>query len=168
MKKKNIRLESVIILVLGIIILFVAIGFMYLSIKLDSCSKTKNRYEVKVVKVIKETSISGGNNSVKADYNLADKNKTVKFAINLANKKDFIAYTLIVKNTGTLPAQIDNIIEKTNYQSNLLSIKYNDVIGDIMEPGDELELNLSISSPQDAILSKNLDYQMTILTSNVK
>lgn len=168
MKNKKVRLESVIILILSITIIFVAIGIMYLSIKLDNCNKTKSRYEVKVVKVVKETVIGGSNNSVKTNYELADKNKTVKFSLNLSDAKDFVSYTVVIKNTGTLPAKIDNILEKTNYQSNLLNIKYNDIIGDIIEPGDEIELSISINSPQPEIYSKDLDYQITILTSNIK
>ncbi|MBQ2640180.1 MAG: hypothetical protein IJF92_05435 [Bacilli bacterium] len=168
MKNKNMKFGNVIILVLSVTIIFIAIGFMYLSIKLNTCSNTKNKYEVKIVKVVKETVISGSNKGVKTDYELADGNKTIKFKFNLKDNKDFISYTVVIKNTGTLPAQIDNIIEKSNYQSDMLDIKYNDVIGDIIEPGDEVELSLSINSPKGSILSKDLDYQATILTSNIK
>ena len=41
MKSKKMKFESVLILILSITILFVAVGFMYLSIKLDNCSKAK-------------------------------------------------------------------------------------------------------------------------------
>lgn len=166
--KKQFSIHIIIIFVLSIAVISMAIGFIVINNKLKTEEKVKERYEVKISKVIKNNVINGSKKIVNTEYNIIDGNKTVELSMNFKDKNDSISYTVIIKNTGTLPAKIDNVIERTNFDTRLLSIKYNDIIGDVIEPKDEIELNVDINVPNKKIFSKDLIYKLTILTSNIK
>ena len=166
--KKQFSIQTIIIFVLSIAIISMAIGFIVINNKLKTEEKVKEKYEVKINKVIKNNVINGSKKIVNTEYNIIDSNKTVELSMNFKDKNDSISYTVIIKNTGTLPAKIDNVIERTNFDTRLLSIKYNDIIGDVIEPKDEIELNVDINVPNKKIFSKDLIYKLTILTSNIK
>lgn len=165
--REKIKLETTIILLLSITIVFVGIGFIYLSMKYNSVKKTKEKYEVNITKIIKGNVINGSNKHITTNSEITDNKKTAKFSLNLKNNKDSVSYIIVIKNTGSLSAQIDNIIERTNYSKDLVTIKYNDIVGEVIEPGDEIELELNVLSPNKNILSKDFIYQITILTSNI-
>ena len=166
--KKQFSIHIIIIFVLSIAVISMAIGFIVINNKLKTEEKVKERYEVKISKVIKNNVINGSKKIVNTEYNIIDGNITVELSMNFKDKNDSISYTVIIKNTGTLPAKIDNVIERTNFDTRLLSIKYNDIIGDVIEPKDEIELNVDINVPNKKIFSKDLIYKLTILTSNIK
>ncbi|MBR3049229.1 MAG: hypothetical protein IKG58_01545 [Bacilli bacterium] len=165
--REKIKLETTIILLLSITIVFVGIGFIYLSMRYNSVKKTKEKYEVNITKIIKGNVINGSNKHITTNSEITDNKKTAKFSLNLKNNKDSVSYIIVIKNTGSLSAQIDNIIERTNYSKDLVTIKYNDIVGEVIEPGDEIELELNVLSPNKNILSKDFIYQITILTSNI-
>lgn len=165
--REKIKLETTIILVLSITIVFIGIGFIYLSMKLNQAKETKEKYEVNITKIVKGNIINGSNKSIETDSEIIDNKKTAKFKLNLKNVKDSVSYTIVIKNTGTLSAQIDNIIERNNFPKNLVTIKYNDIVGEVIEPGDEIEMDLNVISPNKKILSKDFIYEITILTSNI-
>ena len=166
MKKKN--LNNIIISALSITIILMGVGFISLSMKIASLEKNKSKYEVKILNVEEGTIINGTTKTIVNNYKITDNNKTVEFNFNLNNMNDSLSYKVVIKNTGTLPAQIDNIIERTSYNKNYLKIKYNDIVGEVIEPNEEINLNITISSPQKEILSKNYLYKITILTSNIE
>ena len=165
---KNIKVETIIILVLSITVICMGLGFIVINNKLKEEEKVKEKYEVKITKVIKNNTINGSKKTVDTDYNIIDNNKTVEISMNLKDSNDSISYTAIIKNTGTLPAKIDNIIERNNFDKSLVSIKQSDIIGDTIEPKDEIELNIDITSPNKKLYSKDLIHKVTILTSNIK
>ena len=165
--REKIKLETTIILVLSITIVFIGIGFIYLSMKLNQAKENKEKYEVNITKIVKGNIINGSNKSIETDSEIIDNKKTAKFKLNLKNVKDSVSYTIVIKNTGTLSAQIDNIIERNNFPKNLVTIKYNDIVGEVIEPGDEIEMDLNVISPNKKILSKDFVYEITILTSNI-
>ncbi len=165
--REKIKLETTIILVLSITIVFIGIGFIYLSMKLNQAKENKEKYEVNITKIVKGNIINGSNKSIETDSEIIDNKKTAKFKLNLKNVKDSVSYTIVIKNTGTLSAQIDNIIERNNFPKDLVTIKYNDIVGEVIEPGDEIEMDLNVISPNKKILSKDFVYEITILTSNI-
>ena len=166
MKKRNIN--NIIISALSITIILMGIGFIYLSMKITSLEKNKSKYEVKIVDIEEGTIINGTKKTIVNNYNITDNNKTVEFNFKLNDLKDSLSYKVIIKNTGTLPAQIDNIIERTNYDKSYLNIKYNDVLGEVIEPKEEISLDISISPMKKEILSKDFIYKISILTSNIE
>ena len=166
MKKKN--LNNLIISVLSLTIILMGIGFIYLSMKVTSLEKNKSKYEVKILNIEEGTIINGTKKTINNNYNITDNNKTVEFNFKLNDLKDSLSYQIIIKNTGTLPAQIDNIIERTNYDKNYLNIKTNDILGEIIEPNEEIKLDITISTTKKEILSKDVAYKLSILTSNIE
>ncbi|MBE6157310.1 MAG: hypothetical protein E7160_00730 [Firmicutes bacterium] len=166
MKKKN--LNNIIILILSITTILVGISFIYVSMRLTALEKNKPKYEVKILNVEEGTIINGTKKVINNDYNITDNNKTVELNFKLNDQKDSISYKVVIKNTGTLPAQIDNIIERTNYSKSYLNIEYNDILGEVINPNEEINLEISISAPKKEILTKDFTYKLSILTSNIE
>ena len=116
--REKIKLETTIILLLSITIVFIGIGFIYLSMKLNQAKENKEKYEVNITKIVKGNIINGSNKSIETDSEIIDNKKTAKFKLNLKNVKDSISYTILIKNTVTLSPQLDNTIYRNNFTKN--------------------------------------------------
>lgn len=174
--KKNINIRNLIIVVLCITIICMGIGFAYLSVVLENKDKEKHVLDVSITNIKEETPIKGGMASPKGSKELKNDKKTIDFNFTLFTPQDELAYTITVKNTGTLDAKIEDIITYPNYLEDEnakktiypITITHNDLSGKTLEPDEELEIKLVISyTPKGNIGQVTIPYQMTVLASTL-
>ena len=88
-----------------------------------------------------------------------------------------ITKKVTVKNTGTIPAEIINLIESPDYLNNTTLAKtifpvrltHNDIVGKVLEPGEELTLSVSaIFDYKAESETKKISYQITLITASVQ
>ncbi len=164
--KKKLRTKNLIITILSITIVFLVIGFIYLSITINNISKAN--YDVSITKVEEGTKIKGGKTSPTATYNIENNNKTIDFNFKLNSVNDSLTYKVTIKNNGNLDAKIDNIVENIDSVAlSLVSIKHNDIKEEILKPGEKLTLTITVTTTSVIMpLPKNISYQISILTSS--
>lgn len=175
--KKMINIRNLIIVILCITIILMGIGFAYLSLKLEKFSNYTNEFDISFVKVNTETPVKGGTTAPTGTTSITNQGKSINMILNMNVPQDELAYTITIKNTGTLPAEIINIVETPNYttdatlkkQIDPVSISINDVVGKVLQPGEETRLKVvAIYNKTNNITSKEISYQLSILASTPK
>lgn len=174
---KMINIRNFIIIVLCITIVCMGVGFAYLSMKLRKCSVADKSYNVSIIKVNNGTSIKGGTTAPSGTSSIINGNKTVNFLFTMRNPKDALNYHIIIKNNGTIAAQIDNIIETPDYINDTtmsskispVKIEHNNIVGRVIKPEEEIDLTVkAIYGQTPTPTTKSINYQISILTSEVK
>ncbi len=179
--KKSFNIKNSIIIILCFTIICMGIGFAVLSIKLEKLTNTKQFFDVSFDRVKEETSVKGGTENPTATTNITNNGKEIKISFNLNNVRDELAYTIYIKNNGTLPAKIYALKETPDYTndktalSNIepVSITHNDITGRIINPNEEIELKvIALYNPTNKQLSSNLkkqiNYELHLITASPK
>ena len=100
--------------------------------------------------------------------------KTVDFNVNLYAPGDLLTYTITIKNSGTIPAKIESIIENPAYSTTEASIvspiifAYDDITNQKLAPGETKQMSVTISYDINAISlapEATLNYQLTVICS---
>ena len=174
--KKTVNIRNLIIIMLCITIIFMGIGFAYLSVILENKNNEKPVFDVSITRVTADTPIKGGLIAPSATKELINDKKTVNFNFTLYTPQDELAYTITVKNTGTLPAKIEDIITYPNYLNDEavkasiypVTITHNDLDGKVLEPEDELEIKVVVSYTATGanVGQVTIPYQMTVLATS--
>ena len=176
-KLKNlINIRNLIIIALCITIISLGIGFAFLSIELEKHNEKNISFEVSIVSVKPNTSIMGGMISPTATHVIADNKKTINSTINLFAPYDELSYIITIKNEGTIPAEIIDLIEMPNYLEDFeaknsiypVEINHMDIIGKTLEPGETLDLNVVASYRQTLTPEqKTINYRISIIASSI-
>lgn len=174
---KKINVRNLIIIMLCITIICLGIGFVFLSTKLEEVTTKQNTFDIVFSKVEAKTAVKGGQNTPTGTNSITNQGSTVTFNLNLNVPYDELAYNIIIKNEGTLPAEIINILETPDYLNDAsaqqkiypVTINHNDVIGKILAPGEETELRITatynlIANPTP----KKINYQLSLLATTPK
>lgn len=174
--KKTVNIRNLIIIMLCITIIFMGIGFAYLSVVLENKKNEKPIFDVSITRVAEETPIKGGLLAPVGIREVKNDKKTVDFDFIMYTPQDELAYTITVKNTGTLPAKIEDIItypdylgdEKLRKSISPITITHNDLDGKVLEPDDELEIKLVVSYTNNGynVGQVSIPYQMTVLATS--
>ncbi len=174
--KKTANIRNIIIVMLCITIIFMGIGFAYLSVILEEKTTEKHILDVSIVRIEEETPIKGGLVAPIGVRELKNDKKTLNFNFIMYTPQDELAYKIIVRNTGTLPAKIEDVITYPNYledekvkESILpITISHNDISDKVIEPEEELEIKLvtSYANTGQNIGQVSINYQMTILATS--
>ena len=173
---KKINIRNLIIVMLCITVISMGIGFSYLCIKLEQTTNKKEIFDVSITKVEKETTVRGGIIEPKATKEIINNGKTVKFNFELNSPKDELAYSITIKNTGTISANIIKIISTPDYIDDQFAISsiepvkimYNEIENRILEPSEEIKVKLVVSyDMSNKYTQKIRPYQFTILSSGV-
>lgn len=172
--KKNFNVRNLIIVMLCITIICMGIGFVYLSVLLQNEYNKIENFDVSIIKVEADTPIKGGIASPVGSKVISNEGKTVDFTLTLNVPGDELAYTLTLKNTGTLPAKIINIIEYpecSNKAENSEFIKpiiitRTEIKNKVLEPDEEIELKVVASyGKTNTVIQKTLSYQLTVIAA---
>jgi len=173
--KKTVNIRNLIIIMLCITIICMGIGFAYLSVILENKNKEKPIFDVSITRVIEETPIKGGLVAPVGIREIKNDKKTVNFNFIMYTPQDELAYTITIKNTGTLSAKIEDIITYPNYLEDEkqkatiypITITHNDLDGKILEPEDELEIKLVASyNIGNNVGQVTVPYQITVLATS--
>lgn len=175
--KKKFNIRNLIIIMLCITIIFMAIGFSYLCIKLEHITNTPPVFDVSITKVEKETAVKGGLIEPKSAKEIINKGKTVKFNFELNSPKDELAYTITIKNTGTIPANIIKIISTPDYINDPTSassiepveITLDEIENKVLAPSKEIKVKLVVSyNMSNKSNQKIIPYQLTVLANSAQ
>ena len=88
---------------------------------------------------------------------------------------DEVSYRITIKNKGTIPAEIINLLEYPDYLNDEataksiypVEVKHNNIVGKVLAPGEETELNVAaIFNYKASPKSVQVPYQITILTKS--
>lgn len=170
----KINVRNLIIVMLCITIICLGVGFAFLSIELEEKGKEQNTFKVSFTKVQSKTPVKGGKNTPTGTSSITNQGSTLTMNLNLNVPYDELAYTVIIKNKGTLPAEIINLIETPDYQTDMtakqqiapVTITHNDIIGKVLEPNEETELK--ITAIYNSTLNptpKKIAYKLNIITA---
>lgn len=174
MKKiKNIR--NLIITMLCLTIICMGIGFACLSMKLEEKNSEQPSFNVSIIKVETDTSVKGGYIAPTGTNKIINEGKTVDFTFDLNSPKDELAYTITIKNTGTIPAKIIKVLATPDYINDKkeaasiapVTIIHNDIEQTILAPSKEVKINLVASYGMGNTANKvSIPYQLTILATS--
>lgn len=173
---RKISIRNLIIVLLCITVICMAIGFAVMSIRMESYKEKKESFDVVFTKVKEDTSVKGGKMIPTCKNSLEDKNHSVNMNFTLYEPLDELAYTLVIKNVGTLDAVIVDIIKIPDYINDSdkkasifpVTITTTDVAGKVLSPGEELEIKVIAVYNQTAnIKTINIPYKLSLITKSV-
>lgn len=175
--KKKYNIRNLIIIMLSITLIFMGIGFTFLTLKLESNSKQDAYYDVSITKVTPKTPIQGGTTQPTSTSKITNDGKTVDFIFNLNYPRDEFSYIITIKNNGTIPAKIVKLLAVPDYQNNEkakqtiapITITHNDLSNKVLKPSEEVQLKLIATYKPSNVIEKNsIPYQITVITSAIK
>lgn len=173
--KNSLNIRNWIIIVLCITIVCMAIGFAILSMQLENNKTTTAIHDTSFVKVNPRTPVQGSTIVPNATASITNSGQTINFIFNLYAPTDEISYRITIKNKGTIDAEIINLIEYPDYINDSskaneiypVEIKHNNIIGKVLSPGEETELNVAATFNYKALpLAIQVPYQITIITKS--
>ena len=170
--KKMINIRNSIIIVLCVTIIIMGIGFVFLAMKLNNSSQDAV-FDISFIKTEEPSYIKGGKNSPSVKSSITNRGKEINLNFTLSTSYDQVVQTILIRNEGTLPAEIIDLKENPDYSNDLLSksiepitISHNDIIGTILNPGEEVELKVSAMYNESTInVNKNVQYQVSLVTA---
>lgn len=172
--KRIVGIRNIIIILLCITIISLGIGFSYLSVKLESLKDTKEDFNISFVEVITSSKIQGGEFVPALTYDIMNYGKTIKLKANMYAPRDELSVKLVIKNQGTIPGEIISIVERPDYTDNdedkkkiyPISITHNKVDGKVLNPGEEIELNIvMVFSSKEVSIEQDFIYELNIVAS---
>ena len=173
--KSNINTKNTIIVVLCITIILLCIGFSYLAMKVDFKKKNELKFNVDFYKVEELTPVQGGKKKPTVLSSITNSKKTINMQFDLYAPRDEISFKIIIKNTGDIPAQIINLVETPDYINNENSAKniypvkisHNDIIGEVLEPDQEVVLTVvAYFNYKEQAKKITIPYQISILAAS--
>lgn len=174
--KKSINIRNLIIITLCSTIIFMGIGFVLLSAKLEEKNKKKDVFDISIIKVDSDTPVKGGYIAPTETKEIINEGKTVDFNFTLNAPKDELAYTITIKNKGTLPAKIIKLITIPDYinsqkqATSISPVKVNHpmIENKVLQPAEELKIKVIVTYEMSNTAVKiNVPYQITILATSL-
>ena len=175
--KNTVNVRNLIIMMLCITIICMGIGFAYLSVKLDTKNNEKQIFDVSFTKIVAQTPVKGGFVSPTSASEIINDGKTLNMTFNLYTPQDELAYTIIVKNNGTLPVKITDVLAYPNYTEkeeiaktiSPIKISHNDISNKVLKPEEELEIKLVTTYTAEKNVGQMIvPYQLTLVTSSTE
>lgn len=175
--KKLVKTRNWIIIILCLTIICLGVGFAFLSMELNNSKNDNPEFSLEFINAEPRTPVKGGEKDPTVTSSITNSNQTINMEFNLYSPRDEIGYKIVIKNTGTIPAEIINLVEKPDYITDTLAagsiypvtISHNDVIGKILKPGEEVELNVIAIFDYNALpVDVKIPYQLSIIAKTPK
>ena len=171
MKKINIKKCLITILIITIIVL--TIGFITITVKYTSNAKKEIKYNIEFTKIKKISSSKGSSKEPLSKIEITKNGKILDMSFNLYSPKDEIVYEITLKNTGTVSAEITELLMSPNYVEDNKSFIYpikmslTDISGKDLEPGEDAVVKIKLLyDTTDKIEAKTIKGKLGIITSN--
>lgn len=149
--KKLVSIKNNIIVILCVTIVFLSIGFVILSVKVDNLNKNKAIFNVSFSNVRQITSIKGGMVEPGGRLDISKNGKVLHFDVDLYNEHDEIDYEVTITNKGTIPAVVDELIMSPDFSDidvlksiEPIVLSVSDISGKLLEPGEDTTIKLSV------------------------
>lgn len=173
---KMIHIRNSVIIVLCIAIICLGIGFMVLATHLKEVSNEEHSFSVIFTDIEKISSAKGSTKEPRSSVEITPNGSRLKFHFTLEAIHDEIVYKATIKNNGTLPAEITDVIESPNYKNaemqNIIkpvSITLSDIKGKIIPAGSEttIKLNVYYNPTEQEVKTKDFDYDLSFTAKSV-
>lgn len=174
--KKLINIRNSVIIILCITVICMAVGFIVVSIELKKQKEIKNSFNVVFTKIVKSSSVKGSNIEPISQAQIDKNNHIINMNFQLNATHDEIIYIATIKNTGTIPAKIIDIIESPNYKDKSFSklidpvtIQISEMENKILQPEEETELKIIIYYNPSSLenTKKDFKYSIGLLTKSI-
>ena len=170
--KKRINIRNLVIIILCATLICLGIGFSVVAIQLKK-EKAKNcSFEVVFSEVMKSSSVKGSEKEPTSDFKISDSGQTLDMNFVLNAPRDEITYVAVIKNEGTVPVEIVELMASPDYTGEKMqklispvTVKISDVKGKILEPDDKLEVKMVIyyNPSTAATVKKEINYKLGII-----
>lgn len=171
----KVNISNIIIVILSITIVSLGIGFIVVSMKYHSLKNSDNSFNIEFTRVKKQSSVKGGKEEPIGHLDIVKDNKEIKMDFNLNNENDALSYEIEVKNTGTLTAEITDLVMSPDFVNDNkdlaspVAVTLSDISGKILEPGETTTAKLTIMYPPSPIKgTKNIKGKLGIIAANQK
>lgn len=173
--KNMIHIRNSVIIILCVTIICLGIGFSVLAIRLKSEKDKVYSVDVSFVDISKSSSVKGSTIEPIGIAEVLNSQKELKFHFTLNSTHDEISYTAIIRNNGTLDAEIVDILESPDYHESSfektiypVSITMSDLKGKVIPAGGEVELKIvAYYNPASvAVSKKEFDYKLGLIVKS--
>lgn len=170
-RERNIR--NIIIFSLFTLVIFMGVGFAYMTQQLNVngvANIDDASWDINIDSIEKTNQLHGATGEAEID----DSKKSVNFNVNLFAPGDSLTYTIIIKNSGNIPAKVESIFESPAYSTTEASsvspiiFSYEDITNQKIAPGETKQMDVTISYDINATSlapATTLNYQLTVLCS---
>lgn len=171
--KRMLNVRNSIITALCITIILMGIGFAFLSIKLEQKNADKPVFDVSFINVSNISTVKGGALEPIFNSSITNRGKELNMQLTLNAPRDEMVYKAIIRNVGTIPAEIIDLKETPDYQNDItaiskiapVTITHNDIIGHTLEPNEEIELKITVTYNQSTTIErKQISYNLALIT----
>ena len=173
---KMIHIRNGVIITLCIAIICLGIGFMVLSTHLKEVSNEEHSFRVIFTDIEKVSSVKGSSKEPRSSVEITPNGSRLKFHFTLEAIHDEIVYKATIKNTGTLAAEITDVIESPDYNLTKMediikpvTLTVSSIKGKTIPAGGETTVNISAYySPTDKeVKQKDFSYDLSFTTKSV-
>jgi len=173
--RKMISIRNGVIVALCGAIILMAVGFSVLAFRLKSLSDKTERFDVSFVKVSRDQVHKGGKTEPQGDLQIKSHGKKLEMNFTLYEVQDEMNFTAIVKNRGTIPARIVEVVATPDYKDkrfgNLIApvkITYDEIAGRELDSQEEVELKISVLYPKSNMAgARNVSCKLGIISESV-
>ncbi len=173
--KKMIRVRNSVIIALCIAIIVMCFGFIVLSVRYKKESEKTSSFDVTFSDVRKSSSVRGSDIEPYANIDITHNGLELDMNFVLNSSYDELSYIVKIKNNGSLPAEIVDIMESPNYLEDSyqkiispVSITISDIIGKIIPAGEDIELKIVVyyNPSSTPIGKKEIPLKLGLLTQS--
>lgn len=173
--KSLVKTRNWIIIILCLTIICLGIGFAILSMELNNNKNNSPEFSIEFTKAETRTPVQGGLKAPTVTSSITNSNQTINMEFNLYAPRDEIGYKITIKNTGNIAAEIINLVEKPDYITDSsattsispVKISHNNIVGKILEPGEEIELNIIVIFDYNSLAKDvKVPYQLSIIAKS--
>lgn len=159
--KKRINIRNFIIIILCFTLICLAIGFSIVAVQLNKEKNKDCNYEVMFSEVMKSSSVKGSEIEPVSSFKIDETGQILSIDYTLNVPRDEITYIAVIKNEGTIPVEMVDLMKSPNYVDDMkkyispVTLKISDVSGKIIEPGDKIEVKIiAYYNPSNTTISK--------------
>lgn len=169
---KGVNKKNSIIIILCITIIFMAIGFIIISINYTNKINEDISYNVVFSSIKELSSVKGSNIEPKGTFKINDNKSEIDMEITMNSSHDELSYLAKIENKGTLPVEIIDIMESPDYSiptfKNMItpiSINITDLKGKIIPPNETIDLKIVFYyNPSNIETPKTFNYKLGLIT----
>lgn len=174
--KKMISARNSVIIILCITIICMGIGFIVLSMELEKKKNEKALFDMSFVSYAKVSSTKGGTVNPTGKLEIIDSGKVLDMSFTLNTAHDELIYNVVIKNNGTMTAEIVDLIASPDYISKgfnsliePVTITTNDLRGRELSPGEEVELKIALYyNPSTMKGKRTIDFRLGLITRAIE
>ena len=140
-----IHIRNSVIVMLCVTVICMAFGFIVLSVHCKNEADKIDSFDVSFSDVRKTSSVRGTDLEPYGNIDITNSGLELDMSFVLNGGNDELSYIATIKNNGTLPAEIVDVIESPDYREDSfkksispVSISISDIKGKIIPPGDDV------------------------------